>query len=78
LTGDPERYVKDILGKGISLWGAPFEAWKGAHLTGTYVYKKAVEMSISLHRVPDVEHGVSVYRELRDYWMALKIENLPL
>jgi hypothetical protein len=65
LNGDAEGDVKDVLDTGIALYvGFRFEAWKGAHLPGTYVYKKDVEMSISLHRFPIVEHGLSVYREL--------------
>jgi hypothetical protein len=44
--------------------GPRIEAWKGAHLSGTYVCKKALEMSISFYMGPVGEHGVSVYQEI--------------
>jgi len=61
-------------GTGISRWGA----WKGAHLPGTCVLKKALEMDTFLHRGPVKNHRGSFRRKLRDSWRALEMEHLSL
>jgi hypothetical protein len=65
LTWETEGYVKNVLQTGIShFMVAPFASLAGAHLPGTSVYKKTLEMNISLHSGPVGQHGVSVYREI--------------
>jgi len=40
----------------LSLWGPCWGAWKGTHLLGTYVLKKALETGTFLHRDPVKNH----------------------
>jgi hypothetical protein len=48
-AGDPEGYVEERSGdRHPSPWGPHWKAWKGVHLPGIYVLKKALETSISL------------------------------